>query len=105
VLRRYRYVPSELQKTDRSSLYWRSGGIHWPAIIAQALGTVAAVMALDTLFYVSPISNTTGGADFSIFMGLGVGALSYLLLAGRGVRREAREQAAILDRQPNQATA
>jgi hypothetical protein len=49
-------------------------------------------MALDTLFYVSPISNATGGADFSIFMGLGVGGLSYLLLAGRSVRREANAQ-------------
>jgi len=96
-LRRFRYVPSELQKTDRSSIYWRTGGVHWPAIVAQALGTVAAVMALDTLFYVSPISNATGGADFSIFMGLGVGGLSYLALAWRGVRREARNHAALMD--------
>jgi NCS1 family nucleobase:cation symporter-1 len=96
VLRRYRYVPGDLQKTDRSSIYWHNGGVHWPGIIAQTLGTVAAVMALDTLFYVSPISNATGGADFSIFMGLGVGGLSYLLLAGRSVRRESREHRALL---------
>jgi purine-cytosine permease-like protein len=96
ILRRYRYVPSELQKTDRSSIYWHHGGVHWPGIIAQTLGTIGAVMALDTLFYVSPISNATGGADFSIFMGLGVGGLSYLLLAGHSVRREAREHAALL---------
>lgn len=96
VLRRYRYVPSELQKTNRGSVYWRNGGIHWPGLVAQALGTFAAVMALDTLFYVSPISSATGGADFSIFMGFGVGAISYLILAGRSVRREAAEHAAVL---------
>jgi purine-cytosine permease-like protein len=94
-LRRFRYVPSELQKTDRSSVYWRNGGFHWPGLIAQALGTIGAVMALDTLFYTSPIANATGGADFSIFMGLGVGGLSYLLVAGRSVRREAREHSAL----------
>jgi nucleobase:cation symporter-1, NCS1 family len=97
-LRRFRYVPSELQKTDRSSIYWRHGGIHLPGIIAQILGTVAAVMALDTSFYVSPISNATGGADFSIFMGLGVGGLSYLLLAWKSVRREAGDHGALLTR-------
>jgi purine-cytosine permease-like protein len=97
VLRRYRYVPSDLQKTDRSSVYWRNGGVHWPGIVAQVLGSVAAVMALDTLFYVSPISNATGGADFSIFMGLGVGGLSYLILAGRSVRREELAHRALLD--------
>jgi nucleobase:cation symporter-1, NCS1 family len=97
-LRRFRYVPSELQKTDRSSIYWRHGGIHWPGIVAQTLGTVAAVMALDTTFYVSPISNATGGADFSIFMGLGVGGLAYLLIAGRSVRREDIDHARLLQR-------
>ncbi|MGO9343883.1 MAG: purine-cytosine permease family protein [Acidimicrobiales bacterium] len=97
VLRRYRYVPADLQRTDRSSVYWRSGGVHWPGIVAQALGSFAAVMALDTSFYVSPISNATGGADFSIFMGLGVGGLSYLALAGRSVRREEKAHRALLD--------
>jgi len=89
-LRRFRYLPDELQKTDRSSLYWRKGGLHWPALVAQAIGSVAAVLALDTPFYESPISHATGGADFSIFMGLGVGGLTYLLLAGRSVRKEAK---------------
>jgi nucleobase:cation symporter-1, NCS1 family len=89
-LRRFRYLPGELQKTDSTSVYWRQGGVHWPALIGQAVGSVAAVMALDTPFYESPISHVTGGADFSIFMGLGVGGLTYLLLAGRSVRREAK---------------
>jgi purine-cytosine permease-like protein len=86
-LRRYRYVPSELQRTDEG-LYWRIGGVHWPAVIALVLGMVAAVMALDTTFFVSPISSATGGADFSVFMGLFVGGVAYYLLAAREVRKE-----------------
>ena len=101
-LRRFRYVPSELQKTDRSSIYWRQGGVHWPGLVAQALGTVGAVMAIDTSFYESPISSATGGADFSIFIGLGVGALVYLILAGRSVKREADIQETLLAGSPSQ---
>ena len=53
-LRRYRYVPGELQKTGRDSLYWRSGGVHWPALIAQVIGMFAAISAL----YVNPPSTS-----------------------------------------------
>ena len=49
-LRRFRYVPSELQKTGRDSLYWRNGGIFWPAWVAQIVGMYAAISAL----YVNP---------------------------------------------------
>jgi len=91
-LRRYRYVPSELHRT-KDGLYWRSGGIHWPAIAAQAVGSFMALTVLVTPFFTGWISRLTGSgfnqADFSVFMGLGVGGLAYLLLAGRAVRREA----------------
>ena len=51
VLRRYRYVPSELQKTGRDSLYWRKGGIFWPALVAQVVGMFAAISALSATFH------------------------------------------------------
>jgi hypothetical protein len=38
---------------------------------------------------VSPLSSRLGGSDFSVFMGLFVGGVSYLLLAGRSVRARA----------------
>jgi purine-cytosine permease-like protein len=95
ILRKYRYLPADLQLTDRRSAYWRTGGIHWPGIVAQALGSVASVLALSTLFYVGPIASASGGADFSIFTGFGTGAIVYLVLAGRSVRREAREHAGL----------
>ncbi len=98
LLRRLRYVPSELQRSDSGGLYWRQGGIHWPALVAQALGTVASVLAFNQTFYIGPIARAFGGggADFSVFTGILVGGLSYWILARRGVRREADLQAQLL---------
>jgi NCS1 family nucleobase:cation symporter-1 len=97
-LRRQRYVPAELQRTDSGGLYWRHGGVHWPAVAAQALGTVASVLAFNQSFYAGPIARAFGGggADFSVFTGILVGGLSYLILARRGVRREANVQDQLL---------
>jgi purine-cytosine permease-like protein len=90
LLRRQRYVPLELQRTDSGGLYWRRGGVHWPALVAQALGTTASVLAFNQTFYVGPIARVFGGggADFSVFTGILVGGLVYWLLARRGIRRE-----------------
>ena len=50
-LRRYRYVPSELQNTGRGSLYWRKGGIYWPAVVGPGPRHAAAISALSATFY------------------------------------------------------
>jgi purine-cytosine permease-like protein len=88
--------------STRGGLYWRNGGIHWPAIIAQAVGMVAALLWINALFdfpsYEGPISRHfpgLSGGDFSWAIGIVVGALAYWLLAGRSVRREAAEQLAL----------
>jgi nucleobase:cation symporter-1, NCS1 family len=98
LLRRQRYVPGELQRTDPGGLYWRHGGVHWPALVAQALGTVASVLAFNQPFYAGPIARAFGGggADFSVFTGILVGGLAYLVLAGAGVRKEADVQDQLL---------
>jgi nucleobase:cation symporter-1, NCS1 family len=88
-LRRYRYDAAELQRTDSRGIYWRTGGVHWPGIIAQAAGTLLAVLAISQSFYIGPIARATGGADLSVFTGFAGGGLVYLLLAGRSVRSEA----------------
>jgi nucleobase:cation symporter-1, NCS1 family len=100
-MRRSRYVPAELQRTDKDGLYYRRGGIFWPAIIAQVVGMFAAIEALSATFTLPHWLNevtfhTTGkhdfGADFSVFMGIGVAAVVYLVLGWRGVRKQADEQ-------------
>ena len=104
-LRRYRYVPSELQKTGRDSLYWRNGGVFWPALVAQVVGMFAAISALSATFHLPRWLNLVTshtrdafgfGGDFSIFLGMGVGGAVYLILALRAVRTEADVQEQLL---------
>jgi NCS1 family nucleobase:cation symporter-1 len=94
LLRRGRYDPPALA-AERGGLYWRHGGVHWPAVIAQALGMVASLMWINAAFavpaYVGPISKHLPGlqgSDFSWAIGMVVGAGVYYVLARRGVRRE-----------------
>src|SRR5487761_1302798 len=46
LLRGRQYHSLSLQSA-RDGLYWRSGGIHWPAVIAQVVGMVAALMWIN----------------------------------------------------------
>jgi len=94
LLRRGRYDPPSLA-AERRGLYWRNGGIHWPAIIAQALGMVAALAWINAAFafpsYVGPISDHVPGlkgSDLSWAIGIIVGGGVYYLLARRRVKRE-----------------
>ncbi len=48
LLRGGRYDAAALQD-EKGGLYYRRGGIHWPAIIAQALGMVAAALWLNAV--------------------------------------------------------
>jgi len=100
LLRRARYDSASLQSA-RGGLYWRNGGIHWPAVIAQVVGMVAALMWINAAFdfpsYTGPISNHfpgLHGGDFSWALGIVVGAALYWALAGRQVRQEAAQTAA-----------
>jgi cytosine/uracil/thiamine/allantoin permease len=104
-LRRYRYVPSELQNTGRDGLYYGKNGYFMPALIAQFFGMVAALAGLNPTFNVPnwliSVSWLTGSngftrADFSIFMGIAVGGLLYLVLAGKTVRAQANKQDQLL---------
>jgi purine-cytosine permease-like protein len=88
LLRRGRYDHVSLQD-EHGGRYWRSGGIHWPGIIAQTIGMVASALWLNAYSpYVSWLSTHVGGSDFSVFMGLFFGAGSYYVLASRSVGKE-----------------
>jgi purine-cytosine permease-like protein len=89
-LRRNRYDNEAL--LDERGRYFRHGGVHWPAIVAQLLGMGAAALWLNAYSpYVGPLASRIGGpfgSDFSVFIGLIVGGVVYLALAGREVRAE-----------------
>jgi purine-cytosine permease-like protein len=90
-LRRNRYDHDGLMN-ERGGLYYRNGGIHWPAIIAQVAGMVCAALWLNAYSpYVGPLASRIGGplgSDFSVFIGLIVGGLVYFVLARRSVTAE-----------------
>ncbi|MGH3302885.1 MAG: purine-cytosine permease family protein [Streptosporangiaceae bacterium] len=90
-LRRNRYDHDGLLN-ERSGRYYRHGGFHWPGIVAQVIGMVCAALWLNAYSpYVGPLASRVGGtigSDFSVFIGLFVGAVAYFLLARRSVRAE-----------------
>ncbi|MGA2872251.1 MAG: cytosine permease [Candidatus Dormibacteria bacterium] len=92
LLRRGRYDTGSLVSRI-GGLYWRNGGVNWKALVAQALGMVAAMLWIDAAFYVpsftGPLSKATGGADFSWVVGILVGGLVYFVLSVGSVRKEA----------------
>jgi nucleobase:cation symporter-1, NCS1 family len=99
LMRGRRYDAMGLQRTGPSSPYWASSGVHWAALGAQLLGSLAALSAVSTSFlptWLTPVTTHTGGADFSIPLGLAVGAVAYLVM-GRGlVRRQTALLPAVL---------
>ena len=99
-LRRYRYVPAELQRLDGGGLYFGTGGIRWAAVVAQVVGMVASIEGLSVTFHLPSWLNEltvhTHGADFSVFTGIAVGGIVYALLAGVTVRGEADRQDELL---------
>ena len=89
-LRRNRYDPAALAD-EHGGRYFRRGGVHWPAVVAQLAGGVAAYLWLNAssggvLAAVGPLSSRTSGSDLSVFVGLLVGGLAYWLLARRRVQ-------------------
>src|SRR5450432_2641626 len=90
LLRRGRYDPAALQD-ERGGRYFRRGGVHWPAIIAQAVGMLAAAAWLNAYSpYVSALSRHFGDSDLSVFTGMTAAAFTYWLLARRSVPAEAK---------------
>jgi nucleobase:cation symporter-1, NCS1 family len=94
-LRRNRYDSGALLD-ERGGRYFRNGGFHWPAVIAQLAGGVAAALWLNafsetSLSYEGPFASRIGGSfgsDFSVFIGLIVGGVLYWALARRSVRAQ-----------------
>jgi nucleobase:cation symporter-1, NCS1 family len=95
-LRRNRY-DNEALLNERGGRYFRNGGVHWPAIVAQVLGMVCAAFWLNAYSpYVGYLASRNGGpfgSDFSVFIGLFVGGVVYYLLARTSVKAEGEASA------------
>jgi nucleobase:cation symporter-1, NCS1 family len=88
-LRRGRYESASLMQTDKG-LYYRNGGVHWPGVIAQVIGMVAAASFLNASpTWTSPLTKATNGADASVFMGALFAGAIYYWLGRPTVRAEA----------------
>jgi NCS1 family nucleobase:cation symporter-1 len=78
----------------RAGIYWRKGGIHYPGLIAQIVGMLAAASFLNTTVWQGPLVGASSpgpaadGADFSVFMGALFAGVVYYLLARKTVPKE-----------------
>ena len=93
LLRRGRYDRLGLA-AERGGVYWRNGGVNWRAVTALVIGGVASFLWINAEFdkpldYLSPLSSSTNGSDFSWLIGIVVGALAYWALSFRSVPAEA----------------
>ena len=84
-MRRGRYDSRALLDTG-PGIYFRHGGINWRGLVAMGIGMAAAASWLDAYpAWTSPLTNHTGGADFSVFMGALFGGVTYWLLNRRTI--------------------
>jgi len=107
IIRKYRYSASELQRDDKSGIYFvGKTGVNWNSIVAFVVGMVCSTIAFSKapppvnfpFHWMTPISNHYGGAcagnlvhnvcsagwyggaDFSVPTGIIVAALVYFVL-------------------------
>ena len=93
-LRRGRYDAAGLTG-DVRGIYYRPRGIHLPGVVAQLAGMAAAAAWVNTSVWRGPLSSVTGGADMSVWMGLGVAGAVYFVMGRTSVRQEAGASLAI----------
>jgi nucleobase:cation symporter-1, NCS1 family len=77
VLRRNRYDGLGLNDETAGSPYWYRSGVNWSAAAAQVLGTIVALLCINTPVFAGPVSTALAGADLSALAGPLVAALVY----------------------------
>ncbi|MGW6454892.1 purine-cytosine permease family protein [Streptomyces sp. NPDC055078] len=86
-VRRGKYAVAEILKPD--GLYGRWA---WRGVVAYVIGFLAMIPFFSSSFYVGPVADALGGADFSFVVGLLVSGGLYLLFA-RSLDRGAEDRA------------
>jgi len=124
LMRKRRYEPLELQRTDHLGRYFGAHGMNWNGLLGFLAGLVSATLAFSKapppinfpLHWMTPLSNALGGscatygqdpctsgyyggADFSIPLGIIVAGVVYYLaerVTGTVKRQRSAEQAPLL---------
>jgi purine-cytosine permease-like protein len=87
ILRRNRYSGQALHDESPASPFWYRNGVNWSGVNAQILGTVLALLCVNTTMFVGPVAGLLGGADLSCIVGPLVGSASYVALTLHAGRR------------------
>jgi nucleobase:cation symporter-1, NCS1 family len=89
LLCRNRYDGIQLSDESPQSPFWYRHGVFWPGVTALGLGTVAALLCINSPVFVGPIAHALKGSDLSAITGPVIAAGIYFALA-RNVRRVER---------------
>ncbi len=89
VLRGNQYDGLQLSDESRQSPFWYHHGIRWSGVVAEGLGTAAALLCINSPVLVGPVAHALKGADLSALTGPATAACVYLGMT-RGARRARR---------------
>jgi nucleobase:cation symporter-1, NCS1 family len=79
-LRRHQYDGQQLSDESPQSPFWYDNGICWPGVVAEGLGTVAALLCINSPVLIGPVARALKGADLSAVIGPLIAAGVYLAM-------------------------
>ena len=79
-LRRHRYDGLQLSDESPQSPFWYNHGICWPGVVAEGLGTLAALLCINSPVLVGPVARALKGADLSAIAGPVIAAGLYFAM-------------------------
>jgi NCS1 family nucleobase:cation symporter-1 len=88
LLRRHQYDGLHLSDESKQSPFWYNHGVRWSGVAAEGLGTVAALLCINSPVLVGPVARALKGADLSAITGPVIAACVYLAMT-HGERRRA----------------
>jgi nucleobase:cation symporter-1, NCS1 family len=80
ILKRNRYDGPALHDESPSSPFWYRNGVNWCGVTGQVVGTVLAVLCVNTTMFVGPVASALAGADLSCLVGPIAGSMTYVAL-------------------------
>ena len=85
LLRRHKYNGIQLNDESPQSPFWYDRGVRWAGVVAEAIGTIVALLCINSPVLVGPVAHALKGADLSAIAGPIAAAGVYLAMT-RGAR-------------------